>query len=147
MCVAEESTTTQLRPHCGMSQVCSSEEGLFCSCKGGVHGRRPLQLVCPLPAAAQPICQWPQRAGDAGQESPVEIHHAQEGLQLLDDGLGEETPEWWPRVKVTPARLSTCRWKDGPAFLRPKGIRLYPNRPKGMVMAVFCMSSGLTGIW
>ena len=34
-----------------------------------------------------------------------------------------------------------------PAFLRPKGIRLYSNRPKGVVMAVFCTSAGFTGIW
>ncbi len=27
--------------------------------------------------------------------------------------------------------LSTSHWKDGPAFLRPKGILLYSNRPKG----------------
>jgi hypothetical protein len=40
-----------------------------------------------------------------------------------------------------------CRWKDGPAFLRPKGIRLYSNKPKGVVMAVFCTSAGFTGIW
>jgi hypothetical protein len=33
-----------------------------------------------------PFLPLPQRAGDAGQESPVEIHHAQEVLQLLDDG-------------------------------------------------------------
>ncbi len=26
--------------------------------------------------------------------------------------------------------LSTWHWNDGPAFLRPKGIRLYSNRPK-----------------
>ncbi len=43
--------------------------------------------------------------------------------------------------------LSMCHWKDDPAFLRPKGILLYSNRLKGVVMAVFCMSSGLTGIW
>jgi hypothetical protein len=43
--------------------------------------------------------------------------------------------------------LSTCRWKDSPAFLRPKGIRLYSNKPKGVVMAVFFTSAGFTGIW
>ncbi|MFN9944686.1 MAG: hypothetical protein ACK56I_34980, partial [bacterium] len=51
-----------------------------------LHGRRPLQPVRPLPAAAQRVRQGLQRAGDVGQESPIEIHHAQEGLQLLDDG-------------------------------------------------------------
>ncbi len=41
--------------------------------------------------------------------------------------------------------LSTCRWKDGPTFLRPKGIRLYSNRLKGVVMVG--ISAGFTGIW
>jgi hypothetical protein len=36
---------------------------------------------------------------------------------------------------------------DAPAFLNPKGILMYSKRPKGMVVAVFCTSAGLTGIW
>ncbi len=94
----------QLRPHCGMCQVCCCEERLLGACKGGIHGRRPLQPVCPLPAAAQRVRQRPQRAGDAGQKSPVEIHHAQEGLQLLDDGGAGKNPGWRPRVKGGVAR-------------------------------------------
>jgi hypothetical protein len=76
------------------------EPGLLIrSCKGGVQGRRPLQLVRPLFAGAQPIRERPQRADDAGQKPPVEVHHAQEGLQLLDDGWAGESPGWRPRVK------------------------------------------------
>jgi hypothetical protein len=43
----------------------------------GVAGEK---LVCPLLAAAQLICERPQRASDAGQESPVEVDNPQEGL-------------------------------------------------------------------
>ncbi len=43
-----------------------------------------------------------------------------------------------------PVHVSLERW---PFISRPQGILLYSNRPKGVVMAVFCMSSGLTGIW
>jgi hypothetical protein len=38
--------------------------------------------------------------------------------------------------------LSTCLWKDALASLRTNGTLLYSKRPKGVVIAVFCMSAG-----
>jgi hypothetical protein len=43
--------------------------------------------------------------------------------------------------------LSTFRWKVAPAFMNPKGIRRYSKAPKGVVIAVFCILAGCTGIW
>jgi hypothetical protein len=44
-------------------------------------------------------------------------------------------------ISSTQAKKAACHWKDGPAFLRPNGILLYSNRPKGVVMTVFWTSS------
>lgn len=41
--------------------------------------------------------------------------------------------------------LSMNRWKARPEFLRPKGILIYSNRPNGVIMAVFGISSGSQG--
>lgn len=38
-------------------------------------------------------------------------------------------------------------WKVCAEFLSPKGILTYSNRPKGVLMGVWGISSGLTGIW
>ena len=38
-------------------------------------------------------------------------------------------------------------WKVMPPFFRPNGILRNSKRPKGVMMAVFLMSEGWTGIW
>ena len=38
-------------------------------------------------------------------------------------------------------------WNICGAFLRPKGIRVNSNSPKGVVIAVWDVSSGCTYIW
>ena len=41
---------------------------------------------------------------------------------------------------------SMKRWKDWAALRRPKDMNGNSNKPNGVMMAVFSMSSGLTGI-
>jgi hypothetical protein len=51
------------------------------------------------------------------------------------------------KQKLSPHRMwSMKRWNVWAALHRPKDMKGNSNRPKGVVIAVFCISSGWTGI-
>jgi hypothetical protein len=47
----------------------------------------------------------------------------------------------------SPRMSSMKRWKVWAAFRRQKDMKGNSKRPKGVVIAVFCISAGWTGIW
>ena len=63
-------------------------------------------------------------------------------------GLAIRTSSMYTYAEVIPRRTwSINLWKVSAAFLRPKGILMNSNNPKGVVAAVLGMSEGATGTW
>ena len=86
------------------------------------------------------------------QQDAIRLEFSEEGVEVLVvflRGTAEDKDVVYigkTEIQVF-EDLITKHWKVWAAFCRPKDIKGNSKRPKGVVIAVFWMSSGLTGIW